>query len=274
MKKQSRFSRKKCLALFKMHTWFRIVKRIPLRIKCRVENKSFVYYSPSNDDLRMRAIFNFEGWESNERDFFANVARVSDSIVDVGAYTGIYSLTAIAVNPAAEIVAFEPNPRLMQCIEKNFSLNRYRNGFVKSEALSDSEHLSRPLFGANGRGNSTFSLDQKMHGEHSLVMAYVKSNSLDNLLVKAPELIKIDVEGHELSVLHGAAKCLAKSSPVLLIEILSEQSRAEIVEFLTQFQYQNSVLIGPKKKNYVFIPRKLTASSVAAKSWLLNRGFS
>ena len=53
--------------------------------------------------------------------------------------------------------------------------------------------------------------------------------------------IKIDVEGHELEVLKGAAELFATQKPVLLIEIEERHCAGNLVrvpEWLSQFGYR------------------------------------
>ena len=51
----------------------------------------------------------------------------------------------------------------------------------------------------------------------------VNVDTIDNLNLTDVDFIKIDVEGFEINVLEGAEKTLIKNSPVLVIEILSNQ---------------------------------------------------
>jgi hypothetical protein len=51
--------------------------------------------------------------------------------------------------------------------------------------------------------------------------------SLDSLRIpKAIRLVKIDAEGHELSVLKGMRDTLARDRPVLIVEMPSPEARA------------------------------------------------
>src|SRR5713101_2751945 len=52
------------------------------------------------------------GWEGMSLRIWRRLARHAHSILDIGANTGVYSLAAKCVNPAATIVAFEPVERV------------------------------------------------------------------------------------------------------------------------------------------------------------------
>ena len=47
-----------------------------------------------------------------------------------------------------------------------------------------------------------------------------------------PDLLKIDVEGAELSVLKGAEKVLRSEHPIILLSVHSDQLRKDCLEYL------------------------------------------
>src|SRR4051812_41604214 len=65
-------------------------------------------------------------WEQMSLRIWVELCRAADgAIVDVGANTGIYSLTAAAVCPAARIIAFEPIARVAARLAVNADLNGF-----------------------------------------------------------------------------------------------------------------------------------------------------
>ena len=78
----------------------------------------------------------------------------------------------------------------------------------------------------------------------------VECNTLDNLTPKLGEvgLIKIDVEGHEKSILDGAKVFLKTNKPMILMELLSEQitnKQSECVNLLIELGYTKFFAIHP-----------------------------
>lgn len=55
--------------------------------------------------------------------------------------------------------------------------------------------------------------------------------------VPAPDFLKIDVEGHELKVLHGAATTLATTHPDILLEFHSQDLHRACVDLLEGYGY-------------------------------------
>ena len=57
-------------------------------------------------------------------------------------------------------------------------------------------------------------------------MVDVRTVNLDSFNFPRLDLIKIDVEGMELDVLAGAAKCIGANRPIMLVEVLKTRRRA------------------------------------------------
>jgi hypothetical protein len=55
--------------------------------------------------------------------------------------------------------------------------------------------------------------------------------------IKSIDLIKIDVEGHEIKVLYSIEKYISKFLPSILIEVIGNEHAEKINEFFKQFPY-------------------------------------
>ncbi len=126
-------------------------------------------------------------------------------ILDVGANVGHWSRLVSAYFPSADIYAFEPSKETFSELESN---------------LSDNKNIKVFNFGL-GETNSTEVLysDEALSGKASLTKRNLKHFNInfdktENITIKrldsflgefsiVPNLLKIDVEGHELSVLKG-----------------------------------------------------------------------
>jgi hypothetical protein len=69
--------------------------------------------------------------------------------------------------------------------------------------------------------------------------------SIDQILLgRKVDVIKIDVEGHELEVLRGARQSLEAHHPALIIESLAKESFAELVGILGPLGYARCQHLG------------------------------
>lgn len=131
--------------------------------------------------------------------------------VDVGAHVGMISL-ALAERHE-RVLAFEPNPlalsRLLGAAPENVA--------VSSTAVSDRPGL-RTLHVPVVFGREVASLGSLEAGDTSLRRLEVLGVRLDDLGLEDVDLLKIDVEGHEIEAVRGAAQLLATERPAVLVE--------------------------------------------------------
>ncbi|WP_196250266.1 FkbM family methyltransferase [Comamonas testosteroni] len=142
-------------------------------------------------------------------------------VLDVGANVGIYSLTATLAPSVESIYAFEPDDAAYKELELNVLLNG-ADSLVKPvcAAVSDSEEtlrfgLQAPMAGVNGV------VETSIHDLALFVnVKEVNAIRLDSFLELKDKVlgIKIDVEGHELNVIAGAAEVLKNCSSFVQVE--------------------------------------------------------
>ena len=208
-------------------------------IYVRVKSKqySFWYRSVALDDLNMMCRENLKFWESNSREIFSILSLSSNTVFDVGSYTGIYALIAAKSNKKLKVSAFEPNPDLFSALEKNLKLNRIRN--VKSEQMAlDNQPGEAYLYLNHDIHTSIGSLIQSSTaGKKVLVRKTTLDIYCENHSVNSIDLIKIDVEGYEANVLQGGLSIIKKSSPIILMESLTQETLEKQFELLNELGY-------------------------------------
>jgi FkbM family methyltransferase len=154
------------------------------------------------------------------------------SILDIGAFEGEYALAARRANTAALICAFEPNPNSARQLRA--ALETHRVMLVEA-ALSDEEGQIPFVFnGAESRvaRNTRVNVREDVRLVNALTLdGWSAANAA------TPSLIKIDVEGAEVSVLRGAQRILAECRPIILCEVLSDAAGTGIESVLPK-QYR------------------------------------
>jgi FkbM family methyltransferase len=141
---------------------------------------------------------------------------------DVGANVGAYSITVSALNCCEQIYAFEPSPQTFRELEKNVRLNQIQQR-VKLFNAAASDRSGYVTFGivnnfSGANGICSTLPDDTRRVDRSIE---VETMRLDNSFTFSYQCIalKIDVEGHELSVLAGAESLLRQNRALLQIEI-------------------------------------------------------
>lgn len=147
--------------------------------------------------------------------------RPGDTFVDIGANIGFFSLLAARlVGSRGRVVAFEAVPGTAAILLENALDNDMEHIHVRSEAVG-AEPGHAPLRVTSHPGGATLSDDAD--ASEITETLDVPVVSLDSLRASGtlpePDVVKIDVEGHEEAVLAGMDLLLRDRSPVLLVEL-------------------------------------------------------
>lgn len=135
---------------------------------------------------------------------------VPKTIIDVGAYEGGWSRTAMAIWPDSGLVIIEPN------LAKRPALMRLARD-LRAKLLTD-------LLGAIDGATVQFNLMEtgsSVMGERSSVKRVIETRAIRTLDalgldIASPALLKIDAQGYELEILKGATASLPSIDAVLL----------------------------------------------------------
>ena len=180
-----------------------------------------------------------------------------DWVVDVGANVGHYTIRlSQLVGNAGRVLAFEPVPDTFELLAANLSFVGAHNVTLFNLALSANTAVM-PLFVPQFRSGlanfycagltSTSPWPYNAESEFNVFAV-----ELDTLaLPQRVSLIKIDVEGHELSALRGMETLLRRDRPRLIVEGANEG----ICTFLRDLNYESMQL--PQSPNRVFFASAL-----------------
>ncbi len=141
--------------------------------------------------------------------FLINPAKIS---LDVGANLGLF--TYFLARYSKHVHAFEPNPLAFNILKHvaDRNVTTYRRA-VTDRATEVELFVPRNRKGWSSNGGS---LNQPAAGQYGLVRT--PGCRIDDLHLGPIGFIKIDVEGHELSVVRGAAETLHRDRPTLFVE--------------------------------------------------------
>jgi len=137
---------------------------------------------------------------------------------DVGANFGLHAISAATLQPAATVVAFEPNP----AEHERLLLHRAWNApQLAASRIALSDHAGSLALRPGPRHNSGMAkLEASVApGDAETISVQVASGDalISQGLFPPPTLLKLDVEGHEAAVLRGLATALAHSRCRLVV---------------------------------------------------------
>jgi FkbM family methyltransferase len=210
------------------------IKEQPFRVK--TPGGAEFLYMPMTPDVVAPHIYwgGLSGYEGEMIRRFAGFARKAAAFADLGANTGIFTLVALAENPDLVAHCFEPVAGVRKALEENLRINGFA-ATVHPEAVLDQE------------GTTIFSMSDSTPGighvrseeevgrwQHVEVATTTLDARLGNVEI---DLLKVDVEGVEARTLDGARALLARSRPVIFLEVLPWRER-DPQPLLDEFGYR------------------------------------
>lgn len=172
-----------------------------------------------------------------------------DVMLDIGANFGLHSLLAgRIVGPAGEVHAFEPLPANLKRLRHHLHINRLTSVVqVLPSAVSDSPDSTLSFFSGAEELGATASLSGARGNSQVNRVPNTRLDDYSTKITRKVKLVKIDVEGAELSVLKGGRKFIETQRPTLAIEVHAfafaefETSLAEFKAFLNELGYTEEI---------------------------------
>ena len=182
--------------------------------------------------------------EPAEISFVVGNLRSGQTAIDIGAHKGAFTYwMSRSVGPAGRVIAFEPQPELsgyLEGVRRGLPLNNVTVVPAGVSSSSGSLRMHRPAdepspsatLAVQEDSNTASSMDVSVHS----LDEYSDAENLPRI-----DLIKCDVEGHELEVFRGATNVLRRDRPTLLFECeerhQSSSNMEEVFDFLEQIGY-------------------------------------
>lgn len=191
----------------------------------------------NTSDREMGVPMGFGAYEHDAVSFLKDVVTPGMVCWDIGAQTGFFTcLLSRLVGTSGEVISYEPLPKSFDLMVRNIKEN-------------DFESIARTINAACS--NVTGEIPMMLASQ----MFIVDKNSKDTIKIpcvrldeasheRLPDLIKIDVEGHEPAVLEGLERVLQRCSPLLMMELneywltsCSQKSSGEVIRDLNKLGY-------------------------------------
>lgn len=192
---------------------------------------------------------NIEDRLIHEEEFrFLGMIRTATQFVDIGANCGQSIVSYRALNSDTPIVSFEPNPICFRVLCANGgqmnSVRAYPFGLSDANAFFDlytpvvdrllltPYATTDPELYRSGLGAKWVS--ENKHGRRTAIYAERLAFQQGDSFGLKPSILKIDVEGAELRVIHGMVRTILENRPI----IMTENSRmGEVSAFLRMLNY-------------------------------------
>ena len=241
----------------------RLIPSLATRI-FKIIRKNRGYYSIRGIEMYLdfldpidREIVLFKEFEKQEIEFLTNEIkrRKINYFLDIGANCGYYSFKIAEKVTDINIFSFEPNHEAYFKFSKSLLKNSKLSNKIKLENFglsNDNKKLkmkSMIKFGYAQTGGSTI-VEKNVNEKHHEFYANFKVGDECLNLINQYLAIKIDVEGHELNVLHGLKKTLDLNKCILQIEIFNKNFE-KVDNFLNSLDYKYFNMV-KERSNYFY----------------------
>lgn len=185
-----------------------------------------------------RSIGIYGEYSEGEVALFSQICGRGDTVVEVGANIGAHTVPlARTVGRGGAVCAFEPQRMVFQTLCANVALNSLENVRCYELALGDAAgHAHMPAIRYDVAGNFGGVALTSTPTDGSLATHQI---TLDEFLQFAKlRLLKVDVEGMEADVLHGASRTIRRLRPVLYVENDRPETSQALITLITDLDYQ------------------------------------
>ncbi len=160
--------------------------------------------------------------ETRALDVLRGLIAPGATVYDIGANIGLFSTRfARWVGPSGCVYCVEPNPLCVYFLKANLHGSGARNFEILPVCLTDSP---RPIeftvnYGSSFLGMAPDSTFPVKPGHRIAVEGTSLDALMEDLHLRAPDAIKIDVEGAEGAAVAGMMGTLSRHKPILMIEL-------------------------------------------------------
>jgi FkbM family methyltransferase len=171
--------------------------------------------------------------------------------MDIGANEGEQTVFCAKRLPRGRVIAFEPSTVVYERLTRNVALNGFANVTLVKRGLGKStdrvtlySSAHRSADGSYNEGLATLYPREGVSEAREVIDIARLDDCVGDLGINRLDIVKIDVEGSELDVLKGAEQTLRTFRPSVVLEVITETSRAAgheasaLLDFLRSLGYR------------------------------------
>ena len=235
-------------SILKIPIFKRLIPSLGIRI-LKLFNKNRGYYNINNiffyldflDPVDRQIILNKE-YEQDAVNFLEGEMKkfFFSNFLDIGANSGYYSFYFAKKFSDLEVQAFEPNIDAYNKFLKTILKNSFKKIEISNFGLSNiNKKVKMITWFKHGIAKTNSTILDKSHDTKNSKIFEVNLRIGDEVISLSGKKIvfKIDVEGHELSVLNGLKSTLNKNKCLILVEIGDEKFE-EVNKYLIEKNYK------------------------------------
>jgi FkbM family methyltransferase len=158
-------------------------------------------------------------WEPAETDYILDNLLPGDTLIDIGANIGYYSVIASnIVGPKGKVFSFEPDPLNFSLLEFNLAINRASNSTTSRVAISDNADGGKLFRSSDNLGDHRMHYGQHERGRNAKNVLNIQTQRIKpEMLTEASGnvMVKIDTQGWEGHIILGNLDALSKAHRII-----------------------------------------------------------
>lgn len=199
---------------------------------------------------------NLSETETQEQAMILRLIKPGDSVLDIGANIGWYTIGILLKRKGAKVYSFEPIKSSFQYLKQNLNLNNLNSENAYNIGFSDENKTVKFYFDVKYAMASSMA---NLREDEDTVTEECVVKRMDDFVSATPSLrkidfIKCDVEGAELFVFQGAIETIRKDKPIIFTEMLRKWARKfnyhpnQTIKLLKDLGYQCFILCNGRLK--------------------------
>lgn len=230
--------------------FFKAIVKIPPSGKVKLRYDDLSFYMHTNQTNHITHVLFYEGCENFEYSpVFKKLIAKCGTFFDIGANTGYYTILGSRVNPSLKTTCFEPAKGSLHYLSQSMESNRISDR-VKIEPVALAGMTGKIEF--NDVTNHKYkNLQYNLAGESSTSQIqtgrpfdkyevpcitlndYMKTYSGGKI-----DLMKMDTEGTEDTILKHASSVLTNHKPIIICETLFNRIEASLDSIMREYGYE------------------------------------
>lgn len=189
-----------------------------------------IYVDPKNGHTDVMLYIN-KSRDKEVTDVMDTYLQKGSVFIDIGANIGYETLWgAKIVGDEGKVVSFEPVPIIASQLIESVAYNKLTNVTLVQKGVSDTAEKVTIFLNDGDAGSSSI-----LNNQPNAKEVTIETITLDEALkdISKIDLIKIDVEGYEPQVIHGADTILKKLTPPLVFEYQPYLYKSDYVNILS-----------------------------------------
>jgi FkbM family methyltransferase len=211
-------------------------------------------------------------FEEQELYIVPSLCDTSKTSIDIGASEGVYTLHMI--HASRDCWVFEPRrAQVFEMQEMVYYLSLPVH--IEAVALSEAQGEAKLRILERDVGRSTIEYENTLEDPDGSPRRdiTIPTRRLDDYKLDSVGFVKIDVEGHELSVLRGGSETIRRCLPTILIEIEERHkpnSICDVTEFLGRLGYEGYFILNRNLVSMKYFDKSKYQDSKNIGGWKTN----